>query len=70
MIRSYTVTFAFVTFRVFADWLHDWMPASADQIVDDVDTMMAWACWAVPLLVAEPLIQLRAMRKPARQRVA
>ncbi len=45
------------------------MPASVDQIADDVDTMMAWACWAVPLLVAEPLIQLRAMRKIARQRV-
>ena len=69
MIRSYTVTFAFVTFRVIADWLHGWMPASVDQIADDVDTMMAWACWAVPLLVAEPLIQLRAMRKIARQRV-
>jgi hypothetical protein len=24
--------------------------------------MMAWACWAVPLLLAEPLIQWRAVR--------
>jgi hypothetical protein len=23
---------------------------------------MAWGCWAVPLLIAEPLLQLRRMR--------
>jgi hypothetical protein len=30
---------------------------------DEVDNLMAWACWSVPLLLAEPLIQLRAMRR-------
>jgi hypothetical protein len=29
---------------------------------------MAWACWAVPVLVAEPLIQLRSMRQAVRRR--
>ena len=33
------------------------------HVADDVDTLLAWASWAVPLLFAEPLIQLRAMRK-------
>jgi hypothetical protein len=28
-----------------------------------VDATLAWACWAVPLLVAEPLIQLRGARR-------
>jgi uncharacterized membrane protein len=58
MIRSYTVTFAFVTFRLIDQWLADLHVASAD----DIDTIMAWACWAVPLLLAEPLLQLRRMR--------
>lgn len=58
MIRSYTVTFAFVTFRLFSQWLRELHFATAD----DIDTIMAWACWAVPLLLLEPLLQLRRMR--------
>ena len=58
MLRSYTVTFAFVTFRLFADALGRLQLAS----VDDASTIMAWACWAVPLLLVEPLIQLRKLR--------
>jgi uncharacterized membrane protein YozB (DUF420 family) len=68
MLRSYTVTFAFVTYRLVASALRGWLhiPDSAD--VDDVDSIMAWACWAVPLLIAEPLIQLRSMRRQAARR--
>ena len=58
MIRSYTVTFAFVTFRLVDQWLASLHFASPD----DIDTVMAWACWSVPLLFAEPLLQLRRMR--------
>jgi hypothetical protein len=29
----------------------------------DVDAFMAFACWSVPLLLAEPLIQLRKIRR-------
>lgn len=66
MLRSYTVTFAFVTYRLAAYWLRLWIPVSDDPIADEVDSLMAWACWAVPLLLAEPLIQLRSMRLRAR----
>lgn len=53
-IRSYVVTFAFVTFR-------------AGQVAltgrgVDLQTaigIMAWACWAIPLLVTEVVIQSR-----------
>jgi len=62
MLRSYTVTFAFVTYRLVSSWLRSWIHVPEDPIADDVDTLMAWACWAVPLLLAEPLIQLRSMR--------
>jgi uncharacterized membrane protein len=58
MIRSYIVTFAFVTFRFFEYVLSTWKVAPQDQI----DSFMAFACWAVPLLLAEPLIQLRKVR--------
>jgi hypothetical protein len=58
MLRSYTVTFAFVTFRLFVD------VSSRLHLLshDDIATIMAWACWAVPLLLVEPLIQLRKIR--------
>ena len=59
MLRSYTVTFAFVTYRLVSSWLRPWIHVPDDPIADDIDTLMAWACWAVPLLLAEPLIQLR-----------
>ena len=62
MLRSYTVTFAFVTYRLVSNWLRAWIHVPEDPVADEIDTLMAWACWAVPLLIAEPLIQLRAMR--------
>lgn len=55
MIRSYVVTFAFVTFRLVEKVLLPWNIAPAME----VDTFLAFACWSVPLLAAEPLIQLR-----------
>ncbi|MBS0416857.1 MAG: DUF2306 domain-containing protein [Proteobacteria bacterium] len=65
MLRSFIVTFAFVTFRLASSWLRSLIAVPADPIADEIDTLMAWACWAIPLLVAEPLIQLRAIRRAA-----
>jgi uncharacterized membrane protein YozB (DUF420 family) len=59
MLRSYTVTFAFVFFRLVDQSLNSWHVAPAD----DIDAIVAWACWSVPLLIAEPLIQLRKFRR-------
>lgn len=58
MVRSYVVTFAFVTFRVFNDFppMSTWLP---DQ---DRSNVIIWACWAIPLLVAEVVLQLVRMR--------
>jgi hypothetical protein len=55
MIRSYVVAFAFVTFRLLDRPLIAWNVAKDTEIW----SMMAFACWAVPLLVTEPLLQLR-----------
>ena len=62
MLRSYTVTFAFVIYRFASTWLERWIHVPDDPHVDDIDTLLAWACWAVPLLFAELFIQLRRMR--------
>lgn len=58
MMRSFTVTFAFVTFRFGVDVLtSQGLPGSSAQAI------MAWACWAVPLLLLEPALQLRNSRR-------
>ena len=54
MMRSYAVTFAFVTFRFGVDML-----VAQGLEVRDVQGIMAWGCWALPLLLLEPLLQLR-----------
>jgi uncharacterized membrane protein len=64
MMRSYAVTFAFVTFRFGVDALMaQGLPAA------DAQAIMAWASWAVPLLLLEPLIQIRRMNT-AKHRLA
>jgi len=58
MMRSYAVTFAFVTFRIGVDGLIAWRGmAPGDALM-----IMSWACWALPLLLLEPLLQLRKVR--------
>ena len=55
MIRSYVVTFAFVTFRAMLALLQTaQVGARAEQFA-----MASWFCWAVPLLVVESVIQGR-----------
>jgi uncharacterized membrane protein len=55
MIRSYAVTFAFVTLRLLGRLLGHWHFASEA----DIDTALAWGSWSVPLLLIEPMLQLR-----------
>jgi uncharacterized membrane protein len=61
MLRSYVVTFAFVTFRVGSTIVSDW-GRIPNVPLGDIAALMAWACWSVPLLLAEPLIQLRSIK--------
>jgi uncharacterized membrane protein YozB (DUF420 family) len=55
MIRSYVVTFAFVFFRIGAVAFKAMAPAAELQEV----AALAWACWALPLLFTEVIIQGR-----------
>ena len=58
MLRSYVVTFAFVSFRLLEHWL-----VSRGVPRPDAAGIMAWACWAVPLLALEPMLQYRKIRR-------
>lgn len=58
MVRTYVVTFAFVTFRV----LNDFGPTSRLEPAGDRAVTIGWACWTIPLLVTEVILQLRRMR--------
>jgi len=55
MIRSYVVTFAFVTFRVL------WSILEAAHIGTPREQLgvASWFCWALPLLVTEVMLQGR-----------
>jgi uncharacterized membrane protein len=59
MIRSYVVTFAFVTFRLLDQVLGSW------HVMTDGEraSTLAWSCWAIPLLVTEVVIQSRSLLK-------
>ncbi|GAA4281065.1 hypothetical protein GCM10022260_14860 [Gaetbulibacter aestuarii] len=58
MIRSYVVTFSFVTFRVVEDILMSFQVGTYFEVL----TLMSWACWAVPLFIAEVFIQGRKIK--------
>jgi uncharacterized membrane protein len=54
MVRSYVVTFAFITFRLFDEVL-----AKLGVGPDDLRvTLLSWACWAVPLFITEIVLQM------------
>lgn len=53
MIRSYVVTFAFVSFRIFAGTLQ----AAQVGTLQEQLAAASWFCWAVPLLITEAVLQ-------------
>ena len=59
MVRSYVVTFAFVTFRLADDVLGSWKILDGDER----SKLLAWGCWAIPLLVTEVILQAAAVFK-------
>jgi uncharacterized membrane protein YozB (DUF420 family) len=58
MMRSYLVTFAFVTFRVMTDNLPG-LTAKLGSSPDDASANVAWLSWTVPLAVFELIRQGR-----------
>ena len=71
MLRSYVVTFSFVLFRLSTALVGTLLlggdPVPGTRQSNDLNSTLAWAVWAIPLLLAELLIQLRAMRRSTRK---
>jgi uncharacterized membrane protein len=65
MIRSYVVTFAFVTFR----WLFE-MDSIKTLFGADAATTVMWACWVIPLGITEVVFHLRKSSKAMKIRAA
>lgn len=63
MVRTYIVTFGFVTFRL----LNDYGPTSHLRPAAERADVYVWACWVLPLIAAEVVMQLRRMRTTATQ---
>jgi hypothetical protein len=59
MIRSYVVTLAFVVFRALVALLSILGVGS----LPDRLALASWACWAVPLVLLEPCLQWRKLRR-------
>ena len=55
MIRSYVVTFAFVTFRALQLTLN---AANVGTVTEQL-AAASWFCWAIPLLITEAILQGR-----------
>lgn len=64
MIRAYVVTFGFVTFRLF----NDYGPTSHLKPAGDLAITLTWACWVVPLGIAEMIFQWKQMGSAMRAR--
>jgi hypothetical protein len=65
-IRSYVVTFAFVTFRVFFEILE---AAHVGTTLEQL-AVSSWFCWSVPLLLTEGILQGRKIVGEGRLRVS
>lgn len=59
MVRTYTVTFGFVTFRL----LDNMGPTSRIGSAGTRAVAYVWACWVIPLVAAEVIMQLRQLRR-------
>jgi hypothetical protein len=62
MIRSYVVTFGFVTFRAFDPVLEGLGVPPQDHIA-----ISAWFCWSMPLLLNEVALQGRKILRVSAQ---
>jgi uncharacterized membrane protein len=61
VMRSYLVTFAFVTFRVIEDNM-PWLMSRLASNANEAATNVTWLSWIVPLAVYEAVLQTRRLR--------
>jgi Predicted membrane protein (DUF2306) len=59
MVRSYLITFGFVTFRLISDY----PPGVHWGTFADRAATIAWSCWVVPIMVYEVILAANRMRR-------
>jgi uncharacterized membrane protein len=67
MIRSYVVTFGFVTFRIISTSLESIQRFS---FKDEIGNVASWACWSIPLLVTEWILQAKKIKQKSTTSIA
>lgn len=60
MIRSYVVTFGFVTFRIISTSLEN---IESFLFKDEIGNVASWACWSIPLLLTEWILQAKKIKR-------
>lgn len=67
MIRSYVVTNGFTTFRLV---LYPLLEMENFPFKSELGGVMGWACWAIPLLVTEVILQAKKINAGSKKREA
>lgn len=66
MIRSYVVTFGFVTFRIISTFLDN---IESFSFKDEIGNVASWACWSIPLLLTEWILQAKKIKQKSAKNV-
>lgn len=65
MVRSYVVTCGFTFYRILFLMTKSYFSLDNIDYSKEVSGIMAWSCWAIPLLVTEAILQGKKIKKPS-----
>jgi hypothetical protein len=63
MVKSYVVTCGFTFYRVFLLTAQSYIPLENIDYEKEFSGILAWSCWAVPLLVTEVILQAKKIKR-------
>lgn len=57
MVKSYVVTCGFTFYRILFLMTKSFMPLDSIDYSKELSGILAWSCWAIPLLITEAILQ-------------
>lgn len=63
MVKSYVITCGFTFYRILFVMTKSYIPLNNIDYAKEASGIMAWSCWAIPLLITEAVLQARKIRK-------
>ncbi len=63
MVRSYVVTCGFTFYRVFFTAAKSYISFEDIDYAKEFSGILAWSCWAIPLLATEAILQAKKIKK-------